>query len=499
MRYAIFAAVSTKPQAAEDKISLPDQIKLCRQDASQRNWLETAGPFIVPGHTRTRYINLRDAESNIPALKQMLDAAARRDFDVLLLYHYNRLRELLDPVAKTLQAYGIQLTAHAQWSEPQPPETYDPLSDVGTTLRFASSFTSNAEITEFRRRYRQGMPARILQGLHKGKVPYGYRKPAGHEFDRKAILEQHPLHAPIVITIKDLFLKGMSLWQIATHLNQKNIPTPRSGKWTDVKVRIILKNNFYSGQVFFGKTRIITDPRTSTTRRIINTPEAITTAPGKHPPLWDQATQQRIEDEFKKRGKKYTGINTHRLSNLLHCGICGSRCWVQYPGGFAKDSSRQWTCSQDHAHVTRKDTELLPAFVDELTRLLTRAQAAPIPQPDTSPDLPAIQTTITELNARLQRIQEAYESNAMTLPEYTTRKAQLKDQLKEEEIKLHHNQNQQHRTATRLQIIGGFQGILSQVPAYITQAPPQEVNTQLRAFIHKIIITPTTVTIELIE
>lgn len=500
IRYAIFAAVSSKPQAAEDKISLPEQIRLCTQDAASRGWLQTAGPFIVPGHTRTRYINLRDAEQNIPALKDMLDAASRRDFDILLLYHYNRLRELLDPVAKTLQAYGIQLTAHTSWTEPQPPETYDPLSDIGTTLRFASSFTSAAEITEFRRRYRQGMPARILKGLNKGKIPYGYRKPPGHEYDRKAIVEPHPLHAPTVITIKDLFLQGQSLWQIAHTLNAKNIPSPRGKTWTDVKIRVILKNTFYSGQVFFGKTRIITDPRTDKTRRIPAPPETVTTAKGLHSPLWDAPTQQRIEDEFKKRGKKYAGIRTHRLSHLLYCGTCGSRCWVQYPGGNAKDSTRQWTCSKDSTHVTRKDTQLLPAFVDELTRLLTRAQAAPIPQADTTPEQSATQqNTINELNARLQRIQEAYEANAMTLPEYTTRKTQLKEQLTQAQAQLQHIQNHQHRTAQRLQIIGGFQGILKKIPAYLTQAPPQEVNTQLRAFIHKIIITPTTVTIELIE
>lgn len=501
IRYSIFAAVSTKPQAAEDKISLPDQIKLCRQDASQRGWKETAGPFTVPGHTRTRYINLRDAEENIPALKQMLDAAARKEFDVLILYHYNRLRELLDPVAKTLQAYGIQLTAHSQWSEPQPPETYDPLSDIGSTLRFASSFTSAAEITEFRRRYKMGMPARIKQGLHKGKIPFGYRKPAGHEYDRKAAVEPHPLHASIVIRIKDLFLQGKSLWQIADALNADHIPSPRGSTWTDVKVRVILKNRFYFGEVSFGKTRIITDPRTGQTHRVVNNPEAITTAKGKHPPLWDKATQTRIEAEFKKRGKSYTGIQTHRLSNLLYCGVCGARCWVFYHGGRAVDRYRRWVCSKDINHVNIKDNILLPRFIEQLHQTLQHATNAPLPQPDLHPEQSAAQSknAIAELTARLQRNHEAYEAGAMDIPEYMARKAQLKALLKEEENKLEATETSQDRSAQRLQVIGGFAGILDKIPQYITEAEPQEVNNQLRAFIQKIIITPDHIHIELIE
>jgi len=343
------------------------------------------------------------------------------------------------------------------------------------------------------------MPGRILKGLNKGKVPYGYRKPPGHEYDRKAILEPHPLHAPIVIRIKDLFLKGQSLWQIANALNADNISPPRSGTWTDVKVRVILKNTFYSGQVFFGKTRLLTDPRTSATRRISSPPESITTAKGLHSPLWDAGTQTSIETEFKKRGKKYTGIKTHRFSSLLYCGICNARCWVYYPGGNANDSRRHWACSQDSAHINIKDTDLMPRFIAELSSILGSASTAPLPITDNAPAIAVTTAAIAELNTRLHRIQEAYEAQAMELPEYTKRKTELKIQIEAEKKKLETAQNNQDRTALRLQIIGGFAGILEKLPNYLTQAPPQEVNTQLRAFIEKIIITPTNITIELIE
>lgn len=500
IRFAIFAAVSTKAQAAQDKISLPDQIRLCQQDGLTRNWKQTAGPFIVPGHTRTRYINLRDAENLIVnpdgtrPIKDLLDSAQRKEYDILILYHYNRLRELLEPIAKTLSAYRIQIVSHTQWTEPQPPETYDPLSDIGTTLRFATGFASAAEITELRRRYKIGMPARTLKGLHKGAIPYGYRKPPGHEYDRKAHLIPHPVTSPILIHIKDLFLQGQSLWQIAQTLNDQNIPSPRGGTWTDVKVRALLKNTFYSGTVAFGKTRLTTDPRTGLSRSLPNTSNIIT-AKGLHTPLWDQATQTRIDDEFKKRGRSYAGRRTHTLSHLLYCGQCGSRCWVNYSGGRAVDKNRIWSCSQDPAHVTRKDTELLPAFAAQLQTTLTSIPAV-IPPPPV-PNDPT--HTIAEIQTRLTRIQDAYETGAMELPQYTARREQLLTSLKE-----HQTQQQQQTTAHQLhqqrrQTLTGIANILHQIPAYITQAPPQQVNTQLRTIIQKIIITPTTLSIELIE
>ena len=119
IRFAIFAAVSTRPQAAADKISLPEQIKLCRNAGKSHQWKETAGPFIIPGETRTQWINLRDAEEQITnpdgthPLRDLLDAAKRREYDVLILYHYNRLR-----IHHRLPLHPAR---HPQLHHPRPP------------------------------------------------------------------------------------------------------------------------------------------------------------------------------------------------------------------------------------------------------------------------------------------------------------------------------------------------------------------------------------------
>jgi DNA invertase Pin-like site-specific DNA recombinase len=496
MNFAIWTAVSTEAQASPEKISLDEQEQLCRAHALAKGWRETAGPFIVPGQSRTRWVNLRDAETHIPPLKHMLDAAQSRQFDILLLYDYTRLRELLEPVAKTLTAYGIQLYALTQPVEPLPPHEYE-TNETAATLQFVASFTSRAEIAALKRRYKLGMPRRILAGLHKGKLPHGYRKPPGRELDRKVTPIIDPAPAAVVVKIKDLFLEGHSLWQIAHQLTAERIPTPAGKwKWSDVNVRLLLKNRYYCGEVHFGKTRRTSDPRTGDVKVVDNLPSRIITAKGLHPPLWDMPTQRRIDEEFNKRGKKYTGIRTQRLSNLLHCGVCGARAWVSYPGGYA-DSRRRWVCSVHPKHVNRKDTDLLPAFIAELAALLRRIENAQLPQ-QPADGVQLHTAALADLTARRKRLTDAYELGVLPIQEYTARTASLDAQINDTLRTLAATDTDTERSAQRRAAIHDLRAILHKLPNYLTEAPPQQVNTHLRAFIHKIIITNETVTIQLL-
>lgn len=76
-RFAILSAVSTKQQATADKTSLEEQITQCRR-VTERGWHETAGPYIVTGQSRNKYLNLRDAEMEIPAIHDLLEGGRRR-------------------------------------------------------------------------------------------------------------------------------------------------------------------------------------------------------------------------------------------------------------------------------------------------------------------------------------------------------------------------------------------------------------------------------------
>jgi len=81
IRTAIWTAVSTEEQAREDKVSLAAQEESSRALIAGRAWKETAGSYVVAGASRTRWVNLRDAELAIPELRRMLDYAQVGDHE----------------------------------------------------------------------------------------------------------------------------------------------------------------------------------------------------------------------------------------------------------------------------------------------------------------------------------------------------------------------------------------------------------------------------------
>lgn len=493
MRFSIWCAVSSKAQASDDKVSLSEQEAKCRTAAVSKGWTETTGPYIVPGESRTRFVNLRDAEVAMPALSLMLNSAQRQEFDILLLYDYTRLRELLDPVAKTLSAYGIQIYSISQPVEPIPPDQYD-TNETASNLQFIAGFTSRTEIAAIRRRYKLGMPRRISQkGLPQGRAPYGYRKPPGREFDPNAIPIQDPAKADIVIQIKDLFLAGQSLWQVAHHLNSLNVRTPSGGsRWTDVITRHIMTNRFYCGELHFGITRRSTDPRTGRVTFIVNPPSRIVKGAGAHAPLWDASTQRRIDAEFARRGRKYTGKRTHRLSNLLYCGVCGARVYAKY-NGQATPARRRWVCKDNRDHVNILDTELAPRVAAQLVLELQDIESIELPAP--AQDQLASVATAADLTSRRNRLIEAYEAGSLPLADYTSRVSSLDARLSEIESQLTNTSLAAARHTERLATLNDLSTLLQKIPAYILTAPAQEVNTHLCHILQRITITPATITL----
>ncbi len=496
IRAAIFAAVSTAAQAKDDKVSIGVQIDRGRELIQDRGWVETAGPYIAIA-SRTRWIDLKDAALAIPDLYMMITEAQAHLFDVLIIFDYTRLRSLLSPISRTLSAYSIQLLSASQPIEIVDPEKYDPTNaDTASIVEFSAGFTSQAEIASLKRRFRQGMPKRIQKkGLHKGQLPYGYRKPIGQEKNREAIPEQHPLQAPNVLLIKELFLAGQSFWQIADQMTERKIISPGGKKiWRDVMVRSILHNKFYSGQVSFGNKRSVTDPLTGKRREIRNPASAIVIGEGRHTPLWDKNTAQLIIEELKRRGQsRYSGKKTARLSNFMYCGTCDARMWVGYADNYSNPEKRVYFCSADRTHIVIKETILVPLFISELTERLKHIDGLVLtPEKNTTHNT----TALKELQTRLTRIDDAYEAGAMPLEKYTERSKELLAEIEAFQRQIDDKVQIAARIKQKSEALNGFAQIVKRTPKYLTDAPAQQVNNHLRRIISKLIVSHTKLIIE---
>jgi DNA invertase Pin-like site-specific DNA recombinase len=476
IRYAILAAVSTEQQAADDKVSLSEQETQARVRATAKGWKETGGPYIIAGESRTRFINLRDAETEIPPIHELLEAAKRAEYDVLVIYDYSRLRELLDPVARSLGAYNVQIYSISQPVDPIPPDQYDPYaSDASNIIQTISGLTSRAEINALRRRWRIGVPRRIGKGLHPiGKPPYGYRKPPGRELDPSAPLVPDPVQAAQAVKVKDMYLSGQSIPQISAAMGLSLS-----------RVRVVLANPFYAGLVRFGATQKHRDPRTGKSKNGKGKP---ITGPGLHQPLWDTATHAAILAEMQRRSKRYKGRHTQRLSLLLYCAEHGAPLRGRYSNDVHDDAHRLWYCpvGRGHWHLFIYDSAAIDRLSKRLVADLDSIKGSiTLPMQQNAPDFSA---GLKELEARRERLTDALEMGSLAPATYAERVSKLDGQINELTQNLESaKQAEQHR-AERARGLQAIAQAITATPDFIRDAPAQQVNTALRALIARVLV-----------
>jgi hypothetical protein len=497
IRFAIWAAVSSERQAAVDKISLELQETACRARAVAKGWVESAGPFIVRGESRTRWINLSDArlaivnkdDGSLP-LDDMLTAAKLRAFDVLVLYDFTRLRELIDPVTRTLAAYHIQAYSLGQSVEPVPPEQFKgKITGSAYIIQAVSSLTSHTETTVMTERLRSGVAARVPKGLHpSGVVPYGYKLDFSQREPASVPLILDPSRAAVVVQLKDLYLAGQTIPQLIQFLAANQIPSPRGHPtWSDYAVRYILKNPFYAGEVGLGYRRLFTDPENGQRKALPGQPERNT---GKHLPLWDLATHQALKDEMRRRMHVNKGVKTYRLSHLLVCPEHARRMHVHYLRGTYDDPHRIWTCPavKNHWHNSIMDTLALEKLTAQLSLDLQNISALLTPR-DTD-ETPLYQAAIADLQARRARLTDALESGVLDAPTYASRTQSIDARLAETRAKLTELAQQDTLNQQRAASLTQLAQTLADTPRFITHAPPQLVNSQLRSLIKHIAVLP---------
>lgn len=425
-RFARWAAVSRKEQNRPGKFSIPNQLENTLEAATSRGWVETAGPFVVLGQSREIYIDLGDAEKEILALRQMLQAARMRQFDVLVVSETDRFRSLLIQTFRRLAQYHVQLYFLNLPIDPVVPDDYNVYkADHVLMMLTMSQMTSSLEISRTRRKWFENMPKRITElKLPATSISWGYRKPIGSQLDRKAIPEQNPLITPHIITMKDMLLSGHSTRQIVEHLVEAKVKPPKSDKWYPQTVRDILRNPFYAGIVRFGASRVVVDPLTDRKKRDRSIrPEQMEQAVGRHIPLWDMDTHKLILAELKRRARNYRGRSNNQFTGLLRCGVCGDPMWRQ--GNGPRGELRMiWRCSGNgsaHGHVNIPHVILIEKIAAKLKTLdLTDS---PRQVQDAAPDTSAQQ--LQDLNDQLTRLEDAYLAGKWDLQRYSDRKAQI--------------------------------------------------------------------------
>lgn len=179
------------------------------------------------------------------------------------------------------------------------------------------------------------------QGFRVGApAPYGFermrldqqRNPVGilHDGERKAIANERvtlvPGNAEEVETIKHIFglftRRGLREGNIAIELNERKIPSPGGGEWTENTIRVMLRDETYTGTLRYNRTssRLHGPTRKNPRDRWVLVPQAFEAIVSpdtfleaqqifqKRHPVWsDQDILLRLQELFQTHGK-LTGL-----------------------------------------------------------------------------------------------------------------------------------------------------------------------------------------------
>jgi len=392
-RILIWAAVSSAPQAADDKTSLSDQEQAGRDFAAGVGG-DVVGILRVPGKSRS-LIFWDDAEREIPTYRELREHCERADFDVLYAADMDRLGRTLAlgaQVAALVEAAGGEVflaSAPHQLGQRSTSQIY--LQAIGG----ARAQESNAIRVA---RHERGMRGRVRRGLHAGTWPYGYtvvRDVSGACVGAELVPEE----AATVHHVTRLFLAGTSYREIAQALNDGKFPTRDDAiEWYGTKVRRMMFNDTYAGYPTWRKVR----------------PEDVST---KYTSLWDTSTFAAIVDERRNRGSR--PFHATALLDVALCARCGGRmtrqvlelaggpvCYLRC-GVHAHDGS----CHPNHVPESTVQ-DALTAFLGDAFADADRVQRLAASQTGPRTELEA---ALPDLDARLEDIAERRQRLALAL------------------------------------------------------------------------------------
>ena len=296
-RAAIYARVSDKSQAEDDKTSLAEQVGDMEVYCSERGYAITA---------RYQEVGRGWSKQRSEFQRMLADARAGR-FDVIVCWKSDRLSRGMYPAAALMEVVEAHRIGIEAVMDAIDMKTFGLMAAIG-----------KIELDNFRERASMGKRGAAKRGrIPVNRVPYGYRiteegAPAIDD-ERAEVVRRIFRHS-----VED----GMGAPAIAERLEADGVPTGRfGGRWHASQVNRILRNEAYKGTWWYGKaryisadggTRIHEQPRDSW----IGVP---------FPPLVDDETWERAQ-ELRAQRKVRSSRNTktfHLLQHLVRCSECG--------------------------------------------------------------------------------------------------------------------------------------------------------------------------------
>lgn len=425
-RFAIFAAVSSLPQAK--KVSLQDQVRICREHVARHNG-EVVAELIVPGESRN-IVLFEEAARRMDAYRQLKELIDQRSIDVLIFLDRSRLgrkASLSMAVVELCHEAGI-----ATYETDAPPASLDaPRNGYDDLLIGAiKSVGAQQEIVKFQARHLSGMIGRVQRGAFPSKPPWGWQVRYTETGEQR--IEIDPVAAPVIRMIfLELYLRrGLGRPEIAEELNRRGIPAPRGGKWS----KGVLTGTFRLLRRYAGWSEINVKGNRPYTR-----------AQGKFPAILTQSEMEQVltERALRSYARRAVGM-PYRFSLCVWCATCKTRMAVnssidaRYPGGIRVT----YRCRGKHRRTTVFETRVIRAVRETLLLWQVPGYLDTMmldDQPDVDPilkEIEAVNAEIDKAQTALLRADDAYADGRMDRQRHARQVDRIQSQIATHEARL---------------------------------------------------------------
>jgi site-specific DNA recombinase len=423
MRVAAYARYSSDLQRES---SIDDQVRNCRRRAAADGW-EIATIFADKAITGTN--------ANRPAYQRMLAAAARQEFDVLVVDDLSRFSR--DSVE---QERAIRRMEFQQIRIVSASDGYDSTSKARKMHRGFKGLMNEIFIDDLRDKVHRGLAGQAEKGRWCGGRPYGYKlkpifdpnrlDPYGQPERIATVLEIDEQQAAFVRLIFERYAEGASCLTIAAELNEAGVASPgstwrrevrRCKGWINSSVRSILRNPLYTGVQHWNTSQYLRDPDTGKDRRRARPRAEWTVSRQEHLRIVSDELFQRAQSRTRARANpgdarlKAGGKAKYLLSGLLTCGRCGSHYVLHdkrsyacsgHAGGRACTNSTRVRRSAIEAAILDplRDDLLSPARIERMARKLQQGFAAQLQEQHAKAE--ERPKEIRAIEARIERLRE---------------------------------------------------------------------------------------------
>lgn len=422
IRAAFYGRYSSDLQRAA---SIEDQLRNCQRRAEAEGWTITA-------EYADRAISGSDA--NRPEYRAMLEAAGRREFEVLLVDDLSRFaRDSVEQerAIRRLEFQGLRIIATS--------DGYDSESKARKVHRGFKGLMNEIFLDDLREKTHRGISGQALKGFWTGGRPYGYRlKPIldparkdqyGQPARIGTKLEIDPQQAEVVRDIYQRFADGQTYRTIAADLNRLGVPSPgstwnrttrRCSSWMGSAVRVITRAPIYGGCVRWNANQYVKDPDSGKFKRRARPKAEWIEYQDESLRIVSDDLIEKARNRVKARTStderlRSGGKAKYLLSGLLRCGCCNGNYTIANATSYACGAHRDGDACRNDILVRRDDLEntvigplrreiLSPEFVAEMAVELQRRFAERVKEhTDRKEQRPK---ELAELDARIERLRE---------------------------------------------------------------------------------------------